>query len=712
MRRRTASGWPRAVIAVLRSRLTACRRPFGCSPIASAARSADSAPGPPPAVRRSAAAGVLALALAAGSCGGAASGGKGVIVLGIDGLDHGLLERFMAEGRLPNFARLARDGDFAPLQTTMPPLSPVAWSTFITGLDPGGHGIFDFVHRDPATMQPVEPFYSISPAGRSLGLGSWVLPLAGREVTLYRRGKALWELLDAAGVDTTVFRMPVNFPPVATGGRSFAGLGTPDLLGTHGTYTFFTSAPPENEASMTGRVELVDVVDHHVAARLRGPPNPFRRRPVPRGLAATGAVEYEHPDLTVDFEVRMDPDASVARITVQATDLVLNEGEWSDWVRLDFAAAPGLGVGALARFYLQQVRPVFRLYVTPLQIDPADPALPLSNPAGWAGDLHDALGPFYTQELPQETKAFSEGVFEGREFWEQAQLVYAERRRALDHLLDTFEEGLLFFYFSSVDQGSHMLYRYADPEHPFHEPDALLGDGIRTLYEQVDEALGRVRRAVDDETTLIVMSDHGFAPFHTGVNLNTWLAERGYVTLRDPAERGGAPLFLDVEWSGTRAYAFGLAGIYVNLRGRERDGVVEPGADYARLLDEIEHDLLAMVDPRTGHHPVSLVYRTRDRYDGPYLDRGPDLIVGYARGYRTSWESPLGEFPAEVFVDNDDPWSGDHQNDYRLVPGVLLTNRRITLEAPALTDLTVAVLDEFGVAPLPEMIGRDTIAAR
>ena len=658
----------------------------------------------------------LALGLTGGGCGAGGPGGrtvagdKKVIVLGIDGLDHALLTRFMAEGRLPNFAQLARDGDFAPLQTTMPPLSPVAWSTFITGLDPGGHGIFDFVHRDPATMEPVEPFYTISPPGRSLTLGSWVLPLSGQEVTLYRRGQALWELLDAAGIETTVFRMPVNFPPVETGGRSFAGMGTPDILGSHGTYSFFTSAPPDNEEEMTGRVELVDVVDHRVAAQLAGPPNTFRRLPALPGLAGTGEEEYETPDLAVDFEVRLDPDAPVARIAVQETELVLNEGEWSDWVRVRFEAVPYLaGVSAVGRFYLQQVRPVFRLYVSPLQIDPAGPALPLSNPAGWAGDLHDVLGPFYTQELPEETNAFSEGVFDGREFWEQAQFVYAERRRALDHLLDTFEEGLLFFYFSSVDQGSHMLYHYADPEHPIHEPDALLGAGIRTLYEQVDEALGRVRQAVDDETTLIVMSDHGFAPFYRGVNLNTWLLGQGYVTLQDPARQGEAPLFLNVDWSGTRAYAFGLAGLYVNLQGRERDGLVAPGAAYERLLDDLERDLLALIDPRTGQHPISLVYRARERYDGPHLDLGPDLIVGYARGYRTSWESPLGEFPPEVFVNNVDPWSGDHQNDYRLVPGVLLANRPITRDAPSLADLTVAVLDEFGVAPLPEMVGRDTI---
>ena len=171
-------------------------------------------------------------------------------------------------------------------------------------------------------------------------------------------------------------------------------------------------------------------------------------------------------------------------------------------------------------------------------------------------------------------------------------------------------------------------------------------------------------------------------------------------------------MFVNVDWSRTRAYAFGLGGLYVNLRGREHDGIVEPGAEHERLLDDLERDLLAMVDDRTGANPVSLVYRTAEQFSGPHLGQGPDIIVGYGRGYRSSWENPLGEFPAEVIVNNDDPWSGDHQNDYRLVPGVLLTNQRITLDEPALHDLTVAVLDEFGVAPLPEMIGEDTIEAR
>ena len=455
---------------------------------------------------------LLALTLGAAGCGGS-SGGKKVIVLGIDGMDHAMLEGFIAEGRLPNFARLAAEGDFSPLETTMPPLSPVAWSTFITGVDPGGHGVFDFLHRDPETMQPVEPFYTIGPEGRSLNVGSWALPLSGGDVELYRRGRALWELLDAARVETTVFRMPVNFPPVETGGRSFAGMGTPDILGGHGTYSFFTDYPPNNMADMTGRIELVEVIDHRVEAQLHGPPNPFRRLPANTGGGSDD--EYENPVLAVDFQVLLDPDAPVAKIVVQDTELVLNEGEWSDWVQVDFDLVPYLvDSSALGRFYLQQVRPDFKLYVSPLQINPDDPAMPLSNPADWSADLHDALGPFYTQELPEDTKVFSEGIFDGHEFWAQSQFVFGERRRALDHFLDTFEEGLLFFYFSSVDQGSHMLYHFADAEHPVHAPDELLRYGIRTLYEEMDEALGRVLEVVDEDTTLIVMSDHGFSPFY------------------------------------------------------------------------------------------------------------------------------------------------------------------------------------------------------
>jgi predicted AlkP superfamily phosphohydrolase/phosphomutase len=254
-----------------------------------------------------------------------------------------------------------------------------------------------------------------------------------------------------------------------------------------------------------------------------------------------------------------------------------------------------------------------------------------------------------------------------------------------------------------------MLWQYIDETHPGFDRDERLHESVKTLYREMDESLGRVMQVVDDDTTLIVMSDHGFAPFYWGVNLNTWLLEKGYVALRDPTIQGRYPAFANVDWSQTKAYALGLNGLYVNLEGREQRGIVKPGEEYEKLLDQLEKDLLEMVDPRNGNHAVTQVVRTHRDFHGPHIDVGPDIIVGYNMGYRSSWDSPLGSFPREIFVDNLDEWSGDHAMDNRLVPGVLLTNKKITLEEPALYDLTVAILDEYGIPKSEEMIGEDCL---
>ena len=640
---------------------------------------------------------------------------KKVFILGIDGMDPNLLDKFLEEGAMPNFKKLIEEGDYKRLQTTMPALSPVAWSTFITGQDPGGHGIFDFIHRKAETLEPFMSTSEVLPPGKTLELGTWVLPLSGGGSKLLRKGRAFWQILEEHGVPTTIFRMPANYPPVESPGRSFSGMGTTDILGTPGTFTFYTNRPPPNANDISGgQVVRIRVIDYSVKAQLIGPPNTFRRIPktATPGWRADGAaeVEYETPDCTIDFEVFLDPEESVAKFVVQDEEFILKEGEWSDWVSLEFEAVPFLvNISATARFYLQQVRPFFKLYVSPLQISPENPAMTISTPEDWAHELYEALGNFYTQELPEDTKVLSAGIFSGEEFWTQSQLVYKERRRALDYFLENLGPGLTFFYFSSVDQNSHMLWRYMDEQHPAFERHETLSGGIQFLYEAMDESLGRVREVIDDDPTLIVMSDHGFAPFYWGVGLNSWLLEKGYVTLKDPSRQGRFAYFGNVDWSRTRAYALGLSGLYLNLKGREKDGIVT-GEEYDALLDQLESDLLAMRDPRNGNQPVTLVTRTRRDFSGPYLDVGPDIIVGYGRGYRSSWESPLGEFTREIFTDNMEAWSGDHLIDRRLVPGVLITNRKITLEEPALYDLTVAVLDEYGIAPTPEMIGEDCLA--
>jgi predicted AlkP superfamily phosphohydrolase/phosphomutase len=638
---------------------------------------------------------------------------KKVIVFGIDGLDPKLLQTFADEGALPNFKKMIAEGDFKPLQTTMPPLSPIAWSTFITGMDPGGHGIFDFIHRDPDSVMPYMSMSRAVPSTRTIQFRSWEIPLSSGAVENLRKGRAFWQILEEQDIPTTVFRMPANFPPAESDGKSFSGMGTPDITGSPGTFSYYSDKPVPNAADITGgNAYVVKIVDNKIEAKLNGPENPFRREEVPtRRRSRTGEreMEYRHPTSAVDFSVYLDPEKPIAKFVVQDTEFILEEGEWSDWIAVDFEFIPFvMSASAIGRFYLKQARPDFQLYVTPLQINPENPVMPISTPDDWSHDICVELGYFYTQELPEDTKAFTHGIFTGHEFWQQSQFVYKERRRALDYMLDQFEEGLLFFYYSSVDQGCHMLYQYIDDKHPGYDADDKLRHGIKTLYQEMDESLGRVLETIDDDTTLIVMSDHGFSPFYWGVNLNTWLLEKGYAKLRDPSIQGRLPAFANTDWSQTKAYAVGLNGLYVNLKGRERRGIVEP-EEYDKLLDQLEKDLLELVDPRNGNDVVTLITRTHRDFHGPHVDIGPDIIVGYNWGYRSSWESPLGTFPREVFVDNLDEWSGTHLNDYRLVPGVLLTNKKITLEQPALYDLTVAILDEYGIPKLKEMIGEDCL---
>ena len=348
-----------------------------------------------------------------------------------------------------------------------------------------------------------------------------------------------------------------------------------------------------------------------------------------------------------------------------------------------------------------------------MHINPENPALPISQPADWSHELCDCLGYFYTKELPEDTKALTYDVLSGKEFWDQTIFLYDESRKAMNYLLEKHRTGMLFFYFSSLDQGCHMLWRYMDKNHPGYVKDDFLINGIRNLYIKMDEALGDVQSKISKDTTLIVMSDHGFGPFYWGVNLNTWLFQKGYIKLIDPSStiQEEASAFQNVDWSKTKAYAYGLNCLYLNLKGREKEGSV-PQSEYNALLDQLKKDLLEMTDPRTGKNAVTQVTIPPRDFHGPYKDKEADIIVGYNWGYRSSWENPLGQMPKEVFADNLEPWSGDHCIDSELVPGILVTNQKITLDKPALYDLTVGVMDEFGVKPLPEMLGKDCLKSK
>lgn len=617
-----------------------------------------------------------------------------MLVLGMDGLDPAIVERLMQQGRLPNFALLKARGDFKRLATSVPPLSPVAWSNFITGMDPGGHGIFDFIHRDPATVAPYLSTSRVEPPGKTVRLGNWLFPLSGGRVELLRRGKAFWEMLAAKGIPARINGMPANFPPVESAGISLSGMGTPDIQGTYGTFTFYTDAPPEDAEDISGgRIFPVTVADQRVEATLVGPINTFRKQ----GGSAT-----------IDFVVMLDPEQPVAKIVIQDTELLLNQGEWSEWVRVEFPLIPFLkSVSGICRFYLKEVHPDFKLYVTPINLDPEAPALPISTPASYAKDLARAIGLFYTQGMPEDTKALNGHLLDEDEFLAQARTVLAERLAMLEYELKRFRSGLLFFYISSPDPIQHMFWGPIDPDHPAHQRTTGIryGGAIEAIYREMDRLLGRALAEVDDRMTLIVMSDHGFAPFYRYFNLNTWLKDNGYLALMSGGRRGESSLSQGVDWQRTRAYGLGLNALYLNLLGRERTGIVSPDQK-AGLLDEIARKLLRVRDPVTRRPIVFRVYKASEAYAGSEVGSAPDLIVGYNRGYRASSKTALGEIPEGLVGDNTEKWSGDHAMAAELVPGVVFSNRKIKVLDPALTDLTVTILSEFGLQAGEGMRGR------
>ncbi len=636
---------------------------------------------------------IFLLQLGCGSGGqGQGQGGAKVVVLGIDGMDYSLTKQFMDAGIMPNFSRLAAQGHFSSLETSVPPLSPVAWSNFITGMDSGGHGIFDFLHRDPDT---IIPYLSTSRAENEEPTslwGCWQIPGAG-SVEQLRRGTPFWEVLERHGVETTIVRMPANFPPSGTASRELSGMGTPDLVGTYGTFSFYTSElfAFGGQDVTGGEVYEAWPEDGVVQATLYGPPNPF--------VSDHDGCRGEK--LTLDFSVYLDPEEDVAKLVVGDEERVLKVGEWGGWLPVELEMIPTQTVRGMTRFYLRQVRPEFELYAAPINFDPTAPAMPISTPDDYAAELAEASGMFYTQGMPEDTKALTEEVFRSEDFVAQARLAGKEIAEQYRHVLAEFQERatprFLFYYFGNLDQISHVMYRPIDPDHPAYDPavDAPFGTVVEQLYREADEIIGYTLDNLEEGARLIIMSDHGFAPWRRAFNLNTWLKDNGYLVLRNPRSKN--ELFTGTDWSQTRAYGVGFNGLYLNLEGREKRGIVT-AAERDALLDEIKAKLLAELDPATGTAAITKVYRSDEHYqDRGHLDIGPDLQVGYARGTKLAGESTLGEITQEVIFDNTDQWSGDHSMDHETVPGILLTDQPLAKPATSLRNLAASILAEFGI---------------
>ncbi len=622
---------------------------------------------------------------------------KRFVILGLDGMEPSLVEKYMAEGKLPHFTRLMEEGCYRRLGTTLPPLSPVAWSSFLTCSNPGKHNIFDFLTRDRRNYLPLLSSTSIRGPSRTLKLGKYRIPIGKPDIRLLRKGKPFWKVLGEHGIFSNVIRVPITFPPEPFRGLSLSAMCVPDLRGSQGTFSYYTTrqrntvAPSATDDGYTGG-EWIHLHRNGsvIASHLVGPEN---------------SIVAEGGPMRCPFSIRLTRPGK-ADLTVNGKTVPLSCGEYSPWINVKFKAGLGIKVKGICQFLLLNTEPEVELYVTPIQIDPAAPAMPISHPGVYATYLAKAHGTYATLGLAEDTWALNEGILDDDAFLHQCLEADQEREAMFFDALHKVHRGLCVCVFDGTDRIQHMFWRYLDPDHPAHEGQAgkQHRNAIEEHYLRMDDLVRRTMEACDDDdTVLMVISDHGFNSFRRGIDLNYWLEENGYLKY-EPGGRGGKYL-AGVDWSQTRAYALGLAGIWLNIERREAQGIVPP-SEADRLRNELCRKLTGLRDEQQDQTAVNRAFNTHTAYHGPYRTEGPDIIVGYNKGYRVCWQTAIGEPTDKLFHDNMKAWSGDHCIDPKLLPGVLFCNRNTKTESPRLMDLGSTALDMFGVDVPSHMDGR------
>lgn len=630
--------------------------------------------------------------------------GKGaarrVVVLGLDGFDPVICKRMLEAGDLPNLQKLKDEGTFRPLITTFPAMSPVGWSTFATGVDPSGHNIFDFLSRDLVTHLPVLSSTRLHqrPARK---LGPIPLPGGGPRFELLRRSKPFWKTCAEAGVASSILRVPITFPPDRFGGKLLSAMCVPDLRGTQGTFSHYTTPEArgeEIEGRTTGgvRLDLAEQASGVYTSVLTGP-----------DLPGGGSM-------TLPIRAEVDRAARRATFTVGAETFTIGENEYSDWIPVAFKGAGGTAHG-ICKVRVTSYEPGFSFYVTPVNIDPRHPAMPISNPPHLAIALSRLHGRYATLGLAEDTWALNERVIDEQAFLDQAMAIHEERKTQFFHALERQPEGVVSVVFDATDRIQHMFFRYLDPEHPANrgKDTEKHKNVIDDLYKMADGLVGETRARLGKDDVLLIVSDHGFKQFQRGVNLNTWFRDNGYLYLKGDPVEGPLPAIAegiryevsDIDWPRTRAYTNGLAGYFLNIEGREKDGCVKPDEAKA-LIAEINDRMRGLPDTERGEIAITEVWDSDDVYSGPYRHNGPDAIVGYRPGYRADWDAAVGAVGAHAISDNTRSWSGDHCMDPRAVPGVIFSSRPFPVAKPKLVDMAPTVLDLLGLKAPGHMTGR------
>ena len=646
-----------------------------------------------------------------------------LVILGFDGMDPRLVQKWMDEGKLPNMRKLATSGSAVrPLGTTHSPESPTAWASFATGVNAGKHNIYDFLIRDTTSYLPDLGMVSREPPRFVFNF----IPISKPNIRSIRGGTSFWVTAGAAGVRSSMLTVPVTYPPEEVpNGELLSGLPLPDIRGTMGTFYYFGTDLSRYEEGNTefGGILKRLVFDGDVAqTELVGPPNPIVRQQLRVLRAKTPLSELDRmkiaelearEDVRLPVTVHWNRAGKSATVDIGDSSIHLSEHQWSKWINLDFNINLLVRVHGMAQLYLIGAGQELQLYASPVNWRPDSPPAPMSSPASFAGDLYERLGPFRTLGWAEATWPLNEDRIDERTFMEDLFRAFDDRAQVILHRIDAKQWDLLVGVIESTDRVQHMMWRLIDPAHPMYDKAlaAKFGDSIERVYRKCDDFTGEVMSRVDPGTPILIVSDHGFHSFRQSVNLNTWLVQEGFMAIRgqQPGDKklqdlfGGGTFWENVDWTRTRAYAMGLGQIYLNLKGREGHGVVPP-ADSNAVQDDLAARLLTMTDPKTGAPMVTAVYKRDDIYKGPFVQNASELQVGLADGYRVSWQSTLGGSPPGIVYPNMKKWSGDHGSyDYKETSGTLISSRPLGVERADITDIAPTVLKFFGV-PIPGQI--------
>ncbi|MGI6456716.1 MAG: alkaline phosphatase family protein [bacterium] len=757
---------------------------------------------------------------------------KKLVILGFDGCDPRLVEQWSDE--LPNLRQLREQGTYAQLMSTVPPESPVAWSSFAVGANPGQHGVYDFLRRPCGSYIPTAESFVEQEYARFIFKE---IPVKMPKAKLRRGGTAFWDVLSENGLDTTMIEVPVTFPaPELSHGRVLSGLGVPDIRGQQATFhSFVYPAADAKDTTFGGKVVSLEQVKDKYRGQIFGPYDPVlgqekremesqqleawltlcewrahifsvhgeenvsaeekrmlrqyfalrvvqpysmnpylqtediaqrmntmklflqtgqsfvkrsdeKGRPVLASIAreeigkATKKIEEIREELSklskpiftyVQFKP-MENHSIEIRYQDQVQKVAVNE--WSDWFTLTFKVTSLISINAVCRFYPQEVEAEkLNIYMTSPDIDPRNPAISVSHPGEYSEELAEWLGgPYKTRGWAAETHGLKDNRLSEEGFIKDLFCLMDLREAKTFETYERSDSNVFISVFSETDRVAHMFYWLIDPEHPMYNPEMAqkYGDTFKKVYKRMDEIVGRMMRkvATEPDTTLMVMSDHGFSSWRYQVSLNTWLVKNGFMAvkgnalksedmkLEDLITAGQAEFFSYVDWDKTQAYSLGLGQIYINLEGRESLGAVKP-EEYEQVCDAICSKLVELRDNRPGRNNVPVIAYARKRseiWSGPYANDEhdcPDIQVGFHTGYRVSWQTCMGGLSEHILEDNLEKWSGDHCSlATEEVPGMFYCNRKLNLDLVSIYDFAPTILKYFEFDVPEAMEGKDLMA--